>query len=205
MKIGIIGAGRVGGALATGLTKTEHEIVVGARNPDSEKVIKLLNENPEITVFPLEAVGDFAEVIIVSVTPPATKEVCERLGEVSDKVIIDTMNSVYSKPLPYDNTTEALQKWTKSPHVVKCFNSTGYENLKNPDFNGRRIDMFMAGNSSKGKEIANRLAKDLGFGNCYDFGEDDKIPLLEQLAKIWINLALQAGYGRDIAFQIIKR
>jgi predicted dinucleotide-binding enzyme len=60
-------------------------------------------------------------------------------------------------------------------------------------------------NNPRAKEIARQLAKDAGFGEVYDMGSDDKIPLLEQFAMIWINLAISQGYGRNIAFKVMKR
>lgn len=68
-----------------------------------------------------------------------------------------------------------------------------------------RLDMFMAGNSMTGKTITRALAMDMGFAECYDFGGDDKVPLLEQFALAWINLAIMQGNGKNIAFKILKR
>jgi hypothetical protein len=53
--------------------------------------------------------------------------------------------------------------------------------------------------------VAEQLAKDLGFENVYNFGGSDKFQLLEQFAQSWINLAIMQGYGRSIAFKILKR
>lgn len=66
-------------------------------------------------------------------------------------------------------------------------------------------DMFMAGDSTKAKAVAAQLAEDLGFAECYDFGGDDKISLLKQLAMAWVNLAIFQKMGRNIAFKILKR
>jgi predicted dinucleotide-binding enzyme len=65
--------------------------------------------------------------------------------------------------------------------------------------------MFVAGDSAKGKEVARQLSSDLGFAKCYDFGGDDKIPLLEQVALTWVNLAIFQKEGRNIAFKVLKR
>jgi hypothetical protein len=124
---------------------------------------------------------------------------------VKDKVIIDATNAVFAKPAPYQNGVEALLALTDSKHVVKCFNSTGFENMENPIYQGMGIDMFVAGDSVKGKEIACQLAKDLGFAECYDFGGNDKVNLLEQFALAWINLAIMQKQGRDMAFKILRR
>jgi predicted dinucleotide-binding enzyme len=65
--------------------------------------------------------------------------------------------------------------------------------------------MFMAGDSSSAKEVAKQLALDCGFGSCIDFGQSDKVILLENFAMAWINLAIMQGQGRDIAFKVLRR
>ena len=67
------------------------------------------------------------------------------------------------------------------------------------------VDMFVAGDSERGKAIATQLALDAGFGACCDFGGDDRVEALEKLAFAWINLAIFQGLGRNVAFKVLKR
>jgi 8-hydroxy-5-deazaflavin:NADPH oxidoreductase len=55
------------------------------------------------------------------------------------------------------------------------------------------------------KQVATKLASDIGFASCFDFGGDDKVELLEKFALSWINLAIMQGHGRDIAFKVVRR
>lgn len=203
MKIAIMGAGQVGSALAKGWAKAGHEIFLGVRDPQDEKYKALADDN--ISLHTVKDAAANGEVILMALPPSAVEEVCNQMGDVSSKVIIDAMNSFSSKATPYDNTGEALKFWTDSKDVVKCFNTVGYEGMKDPDYNGVKADMFVAGYSEKGKEVAIQLSKDLGFENCFDFGGDDKFELIEQLAFAWINLAIFQKAGRDIAFKVLKR
>ena len=77
--------------------------------------------------------------------------------------------------------------------------------MNNPNYGAMSIDMFMAGSETKAKEVARKLALNAGFAQCYDFGDDSKVELLEQFALSWINLAIKQGIGRDIAFKVLKR
>ncbi len=204
MKIAIIGTGNVGGALAERWSQAGHQVLLAVRDLDNFKGKELLRF-PNITAhLSTEAVAE-AEVILVAATPQATVAIAEQLGDTGDKIIVDAMNSVRVRPEPYSHTSEALQAITRSPHVVKCFNSTGFENMRNPNYDGLGIDMFMAGSSERGKQVARQLARDAGFAECYDFGGDDKVALLEQFALAWINLAIMQGQGRDIAFKVLRR
>lgn len=205
MKIAIIGAGNVGGALALGWAKSGHEIIIGARNKESEKVKNVTSQNAAIKVKAISEGVKESEVILIAATPNAVEEISKQLVDVKDKVIIDAMNSVSSKPAGFVNTFDALKALTNCENIVKCFNSTGFENMSDPKYGNTAADMFVAGNSTRGKQIALKLAKDMGFAECYDFGGDDKADLLEQLAKVWINLAIFQKQGRNIAIKILKR
>ena len=77
--------------------------------------------------------------------------------------------------------------------------------MLNPIYNGEGIDMFMAGESEKAKSVAKTLALDAGFTSCIDFGNSDKVELLEKFALSWINLAIIQGHGRNMAFKIVHR
>ncbi|MFN8576575.1 MAG: NAD(P)-binding domain-containing protein [Candidatus Sericytochromatia bacterium] len=205
MKITIIGSGNVGSALARALSTVNYDIIIGARNFDDEKVKRLLDFNKNISVESISNAVKMSDVIIIAAVPQAVREICSNLGDVKDKIIIDAMNSVRVKPEPFENTTEALKNWTNCENIVKCFNTTGAENMENPNYGNTKIDMFIAGNSLKGKEIASKLGTDIGFEKCYDFGGDDKFQLMEYFALSWINLAIMQKNGRDIAFKILHR
>ena len=205
MKIAIIGSGNVGGTLALGWAKAGHDVIIGARKPDSEKVKKVISQNSEIKVKSIEEAVNECEVILIAANPTSVDEVSKRLGDVKDKIIIDAMNSVSSKPTQFNNTFEALKSLTNCENIVKCFNSTGFENMENPEYGNLTADMFVAGSSLKGKQTAITLSKDVGFAECYDFGGDDKVTLLEQFALAWINLAIFQKEGRNIAFKVLKR
>jgi len=204
MKITIIGTGNVGAALAKGWAKAGHEILLGVRDSANFKGKELLSQS-NITIITIAEAVKNAEVVVVAIPPDAVNELVKSFGDVLGKVIIDATNSVRSAPAGYANVAEALRALTNCVDVVKCFNSTGFENMGNPVYGGMGIDMFVAGESIKGKETAKRLAKDLGFAECYDFGGNDKIALLEQFALAWINLAVMQKQGRGIAFKLLKR
>jgi 8-hydroxy-5-deazaflavin:NADPH oxidoreductase len=205
MKIAMIGAGNVGGALARKLIKAGHTVLIGARLPLSEKSIKLATLIGEDRFTSVEFASKQAETIIIASNPNAIGEISKQLGDVKDKVIIDAMNSISSKPAGFVNTFDALKSFTNCENIVKCFNSTGFENMENPIYNGVGIDMFAAGSSIKAKEVAKQLSKDMGFAECYDFGGDEKVTLLEQFALAWINLAIFQKQGRNIAFKVLRR
>jgi 8-hydroxy-5-deazaflavin:NADPH oxidoreductase len=204
MTIAIIGSGNVGGALARQWLKAGHTVVVGAQFPLSDKNRQLAAQIGEDRFDTIENAVGQSEILLIATPPTAIFDVLEQLGDVSGKVIIDATNAVMKKPTPYQTVYHCLVDKTNAD-VVKCFNTTGFENMLDPIYKGEGIDMFMAGDSEAAKDIAVQLALDCGFENCHDFGGADKVELLEMFALSWINLAIMQGQGRDIAFRLVRR
>lgn len=203
MQIAIIGTGNVGGALATNWATKGHTINLGVQDISNFKGKELLN-NENTHAFSIKEAVEKSEAVLIATPPTAIFTIVAQMGEVQKKVIIDATNSVMKKPEPYATVYHCLADTTHA-EVVKCFNTTGFENMLNPIYNGIAIDMFMAGDSESAKSVASQLALDAGFGSCVDFGKSDKVELLEQFALLWINLAIMQGNGRNMAFKIVRR
>ena len=203
MNIAIIGTGNVGGALATNWASKGHQIHLGVNNLEQFKGIELL-KNKNTSVSSIAVAVEKSDVVLIATPPTAIFDIVAKLGQVTGKVIIDATNSVRQAPDPYKTVYHCLADRTDA-EVVKCFNTTGFENMLNPNYNGVAIDMFMAGDSEKAKTVATQLALDAGFGSCIDFGKSDKVELLEKFALSWINLAIMQGHGRNMAFKVLKR
>lgn len=203
MKIAIIGTGNVGGALAAAWAKAGHQILLGVRDQSNFKGMELL-ANPGTVALGIKEAAAEAEVILVATPPQFAEDLATAFGDVRGKVIIDATNAVRTRPDNYPTAYHAFAALTGA-EVVKCFNTTGYENMLDPVYGGQRIEVFMAGDSDTAKQTARQLALDAGFGDCLDFGKSDKVLLLEQFALSWINLAIMQGHGRNIAFKLVRR
>lgn len=205
MNIAIIGSGNVGGALASRWAAKGHRIFLGVRDPQHFKG-QALTELPAVAVFTIPEAVRQSEAILLATPATAAIEVAQSLGDTAGKVILDAMNVVMGRgPQGFSNTADAILAHTASRDVVKCFNTTGFNNMKDPIYQGMPIDLFMAGDSARGKAIARQLALDAGFAECYDAGGNDKFQLMEQFAFFWINLAMMQGLGREIGFKLLRR
>lgn len=203
MNIAIIGTGNVGGALAGQWSKAGHRIHLGVKDTDNFKGKALLS-NANTMAYSIPDAVAHSEVIVLAIPPFAIFEILEQLDDMQHKIIIDATNAMGKLPSPYGSVFACVADKTKA-EVVKCFNTTGFENIMNPMYDGTPIDMFMAGDSSRAKEVAGTLAIDAGFGSCIDFGKSDKVELLEKFAMSWINLAIIQGHGRNMAFRLVTR
>jgi len=203
MHIAIIGTGNVGGALATNWSKKGHHIHLGVNDKITFKGKELL-VNQNIDVMSVKESVEKSDVVVIATPPTAIFDILEQAGNLEGKVVIDATNTVMKTPEPYKTVYHCLVDRARA-EVVKCFNSTGFENMLQPVYGNTAIDMFMAGDSEKAKEVAHQLALDCGFGTCIDFGKGDKVELLEKFALSWINLAIMQGHGRNMAFKVVRR
>lgn len=210
MKIGVIGAGHVGGTLGVRWARNGHAVTLSARDLHSPQMQALLRQagGAARAAGPQETV--MASDIILLATPfPAAREAIATLGNLVDKVLIDATNPLLSdlSGLAMGTTisgAEQIAVWGRGAKVVKAFNTVGYNIMENPAFPGGQPVMFYCGDDAGAKQPVAQLAAELGF-EPRDAGPLRQARLLEPFALLWISLALGQGYGRDIAFQLLRR
>lgn len=209
MRIGILGAGNVGGALGAAWARHGHEVFFGVRNPGSTDVHALLDRcGPRARAeSPSDAVHS-GEVVVNALPWTATRSVLESLP-FGGKPLLDCTNPL--KPdlsgLEIGTSTsgaEQVAQWARGAKVVKIFNTTGYNNMLEPVIRGEHLTMFYCGDDPQAKQTAATLAHDIGF-HPIDAGPLANARLLEPHAMLWIWLALKGGVGRDFALQLVKR
>jgi hypothetical protein len=87
---------------------------------------------------------------------------------------------------------------------VKAFNTTGANNMADPDYAGTPLTMFICGDDAEAKSTVAELAEALGF-EAVDAGPLERARLLEPMARLWIHLAMADGLGREIGFKLLRR
>ncbi|HEV3109498.1 MAG TPA: NADPH-dependent F420 reductase [Candidatus Binataceae bacterium] len=210
MKIGILGAGNVGGALGSAWARKGHEVFFGVPRPQDTKTQELLK-----TIGAKCRAGSVAEAaaasdVIVLATPwPAAQDAIRAAGNLEGKMVVDCTN-----PLKADFTglvlgyttsgVEQVAQWAKGAKVFKAFNQTGFNIMSNPEFAGQRAVMFVCGDDDAHKPTVLKLVKGVGF-EAIDAGGLVIARLLEPYAMLWIYLANARGLGRDFAFGILRR
>jgi predicted dinucleotide-binding enzyme len=212
MKIAIIGAGNVGGALGANWASKGHDILFGVRDPKAEKAQMLVGKigAKAKAVSPAEAAAA-ADMIVLSTPWPATEAAVRSMGNIKGKIILDATNPLTRGPDGISleighsiSAGEKVQGWAAGASVFKTLNTTGFGNMANPVFKGVKSVMFVAGDDAAAKPKVMSLVGDLGF-EVIDAGPLRNARLLEAHAMLWIDLALARGQGRDFAFGIFRR
>ena len=170
LKIGIIGTGRIGGALATHWAKAGHELVISSRHPEElQDLAKSLG--PKVRAATPQEAAAFGEVILLSVPYAATPQIGKDYAkELKGKVVIDTGNpypqrdGAMAEEARKRGTGVTSAEFLPGVRLVRAFNAIAEDNLKNkgnqkPD----RYAIPLAGDDAAALATAERLVNDAGF------------------------------------------
>ncbi|HEU5324871.1 MAG TPA: NADPH-dependent F420 reductase [Candidatus Limnocylindria bacterium] len=193
MKVAIIGAGNVGKALATSISRAGHEVTISASTPESA-----LEAADAVGVTAAESNVDAAQqagVIILAVPyVGAGPEVAQEIRDaVAGKTVVDATNPL--KPdysgLATSGTSaaEEFQKLLPDARVVKAFNTIFAANQASPS---PEVDAYVAGDDGEAKRQVIGLAESLGF-TPLDVGPLSAARTLEGMA--YVNIGLNAANG----------
>jgi 8-hydroxy-5-deazaflavin:NADPH oxidoreductase len=182
MKIGIIGAGQIGGTLTRRLAQLGHQVfVANSRGPSS--LAGLAKETGAKAVTDREA-AKAGQMVIVTIPEGKIPDLPKNLfeGVPSDVVVIDTGNYY---PRERDGRIDEIEagmtesRWVANQlgrPVIKAFNTMNYKKLLElgrPAGNAGRLALPVAGDDAKAKQVVLQLVNELGFDGVDDGGLDD--------------------------------
>jgi len=209
MRIAIIGTGNVGTALARNATRAGHDVVFGARDPQSDKAISATAAAPGTTVAVIANAVRGADVVILATPYDAATDALDAAGPLDGVIVVDCTNPITPGlgGLSVGTTSsgaEVVAAHVPTAKVVKAFNTTGAENLADPTYPGGPIVLPVCGDDADAKQVVTGLAHDLGF-EVVDVGPLASARYTEPFAMLWISLAIRSGLGRDYAFRLVHR
>jgi 8-hydroxy-5-deazaflavin:NADPH oxidoreductase len=171
MKIGIIGAGHIGGTLARRLTALGHDVsIANSRGPETLAALARETRARPVTVEEAARAGD---VVIVTIPEKSVPRLPAGLfaGVPDDVVVVDTGNYYPQRDGRIDpiekGTTES--RWVSQQlgrPVVKAFNSIYARSLLErgkPRGTPGRIGLPVAGDNRRAKDVVIGLVEELGF------------------------------------------
>ncbi|MCE9524167.1 MAG: NADPH-dependent F420 reductase [Alphaproteobacteria bacterium] len=211
MRIAIIGAGQVGGALAQAWVRAGHDIVLGTRDAKAADVMALAAKlGPKTTSASQPEAAKAGDVIVLTTPWNASEAVATSLGDLGGKILIDCTNPLGMKDGALalvightDSGAERIARAAPSARVYKSFNQTGFEIMGNTSALPEKPVMFVAGDDAAGKATVLELTRALGF-DAIDAGPLKAARLLEPLAQLWISLAMKGDLGRKFALRLVR-
>jgi predicted dinucleotide-binding enzyme len=203
MKIGIIGTGNIGGALARRFRATGHDVAVAnSRGPASLQVLARETGARPVTI---DAVVQDAELVVVAIPMAKVASLPARLFADAPPglIVVDTSNYY---PRERDGRIAEVEAgltesgWVQQRighRVVKAFNSILAQHLLE---NGRpagapnRIALALAGDDAGQKAVVARLLDDIGF-DAVDAGT---------IAESWRQQPGTPGYLQDFGIEGVR-
>ena len=213
MNIGILGSGIVGQTLANGFLKYGHQVKIGTS--DKSKLNDWLrNAGAGASVVSFNDAAEFGDIIVLAVKGTAALAVLEKAGSnnLANKTIIDATNPIAEVPpvngvLQFftdinSSLMEMLQSKFPSANFVKAFSCVGNSLMVNPDFNGIKPTMFIAGNNINAKAVVKEILDNFGW-DVEDMGNAEAARAIEPLCILWCIPGFRENKWRH-AFKLLK-
>jgi predicted dinucleotide-binding enzyme len=210
MRIGIVGAGRIGGNCATQFAKAGHEVMLSFSRDRSrlEELAAEIGEAARVGT-PAEA-AEFGEVVVLSVPWDLIDQAVSMAGGLEGKIVIDTTNQYGSEKLPPGGQTAAQWNAARMPgaRYAKSFNTltSAFQAQVADRPEAERVVQWVCGDDEEAKQTVMQLIKAAGYapvdlGGTADcavmeaprrrgavYGEEYRLPDAEQVVE-----AVKAG------------
>jgi hypothetical protein len=170
LRIGIIGTGRIGGALARHWVAAGHEVFMSSRHPEElEPLAAELGPRAHVGM-PCEAAA-FGSIVLVSIPYGAMPQIGADCAEqLAGKIVLDTSNPVENRDgamaleAQRKGAGVATAEFLRSTRVVRAYNCIPAAALAN-DSNRQpeRIAIPIGGDDAEALRVAERLVSDSGF------------------------------------------
>jgi NADPH-dependent F420 reductase len=207
MKIAIIGAGNVGGNLGARLSKSGFAVCFGLKDGKDAAAL-LVRCGKDATTGTVEEAARQGDVVFLALPANVVVDVVKSLGSLLDgKIIVDCNNPLTWKDGPVwappaeGSLTQAIAKVAPRSKVLKAFNQFGAEHHGDPNLTGAPATVFIAGDDGAAKKSLEDIATKAGF-HPIDAGPLRNAGVLENVAILWIHLAMVGGKGRGFTIEL---
>jgi len=201
MKLGVLGTGMVGHAIAGKLVALGHEVRMGARQPANEKAaawVKAAGAGASHGTFADAAA--FGTVIFNCTNGMGALEALQAAGDANlrGKVLIDVSNPLdFSKGMPPslftaggESIAERIQRGFPDTKVVKTLNTVNCQLMVDPArLAGGDHDIFISGNDAGAKaQVTEILRGWFGWKRVTDLGDVGSARGPEEYVALWVRL-----------------
>jgi hypothetical protein len=211
MKIGVLGTGTVGRAIAARTAELGHEVVVGTRDvaatlaraqPDTRgnpPFAAWQAEHPAVRLAGYPDAAAHGELVVNATSGDASLTVLTDAGaqNLAGKVLLDIANPLdFSAGMPptlfvkdTDSLAEQIQRAFPAARVVKSLNTLAAHLMVHPkDLAGGDSTVFVSGDDAAAKATVTALLREFGWTDVLDLGDLSTARGTEMLLPIWLRL-----------------
>lgn len=206
MRIAVIGAGNVGGALSSAWSRAGHDVTVGVRTPGDSRYASLAEA---VTVTDVASAVAGSDVVVLAVPWTSVPDVLAAAGDLGGRIVIDATNPFAGTELEFavghdTSGGEEVARLAAGAYVFKTLNHVSFLVMADTSGYGEAPTVFVAGDDEGRKETVAALVVDLGFVPA-DAGPLRSSRRLETLALIWVDQAVNRGRAWNDAFTYVHK
>ena len=210
MKVGVLGSGMVGRALAAKLAELGHDVVIGTRDvgalvarsePDAmgnEPFSRWNEDHPRVRPATFAEAAAHGETLVNATNGGGSLDALRMAGteHLDGKVLIDIANPLdFSKGMPpslsvsnTDSLGEQIQREFPGAMVVKTLNTVNASVMTDPSLVGVAHTVFLSGNDEQAKAGVSELLRSFGWEQIVDLGDISTARGPEMYLPLWLRL-----------------
>jgi len=189
MKIGVLGTGMVGNAIASKLVALDHEVMMGSRTAGNSKAAEWATR-----VGARGRTGTFAETaafgdVVFNCTHGASSLAALKAAgaeHLRGKVLIDVANVLPPDDPGPESLGQQIQKAFPLTRVVKALNTVNCEVMVNPQLVPAAHTVFLSSNDASAKQTARGLLESFGWKDIMDLGDIATARATESYLQLWL-------------------
>ena len=212
MRIGVLGTGAVGQAIATRLVELGHDVTMGARDPANPTAAAwAADPGPrEPATAGTARAGDFraaadgAELVVNATAGTHSPAALAQADPAPGTIVLDVSNaldhSVGFPPVltvpPGDSVAERLQRAHPLTRVVKALNTMNGDVMVHPELVPGPHEVFVAGDDPAAKAAVTAVLRQVGWpaDAILDVGALTAARGLEAGVLFWVTLRMAVGH-----------
>jgi predicted dinucleotide-binding enzyme len=223
MRVGVLGTGTVGRAIAAKLRELGHDVVVGTRDPvelmertepdarGNDPFAVWQEKHPDIGVATFRDAAAHGELLVNATAGAGSLDALGSAGEdnLDGKVLIDIANPLdFSQGMPpslfvsnIDSLAEQIQRAFPAARVVKTLNTVTAAVMVDP---GSIADghhtVFVSGDDADAKrEVIGLLTEGFGWKDVLDLGDLSTARAAEMYLPLWVAVMMERGPMFNVA------
>ena len=212
MKIGVLGTGVAGQTVAAKLVTLGHDVMMGARSADNEKVLGFAERTGGRPGTFADAAGHGDMVLNCTRGDTSLAMLTTLAAELDGKVLIDVANPLdFSHGFPptlsvsnTDSLAEQIQRALPKTFVVKSLNTVNAAVMIEPSRVPGHHTVFVSGNDQHAKGKVMDFLRSLGWQSIIDLGDITSARAAEQLLPLWVRLFTALGNTADFNIAVMK-
>ena len=220
MKVGVLGTGAVGRAVAGRLDELGHDVAVGTRDPEEtagrEEYAAWSADHPGVRLESFADAAGEAELVVNAAGGDVSLGILEQAAgpdgtALRGKVLLDISNPLdHSQGFPPllfvkddDSLAETIQRAHPDTRVVKTLNTMNNSVMVDPQQLGEPTTVFVSGDDADAKATVMGLLEEMGHQDVLDLGGLETARGAEMWLPLWIRIAMSLG-GSDFNIKVVR-